>query len=146
MGCLLGLGTAIGRGFFALGAFLASVLVRGMGFLFLTVIAPLFLGSTREILVRITRLSREGHSMGSRWQIGSRTTCAFLSGVVWTSAFLVVRTVWQAIAWLGTQAMNQVSPTLSSWLPPILAILSIFIVGAFVGTMVHRYQPAGAAR
>ena len=65
---------------------------------------------------------------------------------IWTSAFLVVRTVWQAIAWLGNQAMNQVSPTLSNWLPPILAILLIFIVGALVGTMVHRYQPAGAAR
>lgn len=146
MGCLLGFGSMIGRGFFALGSFMASVLMRGVGFLLLTVIGPLFLGSTREILVRITRLSREGRSLGSRWQIGSRTAYALVSGLVWTSAFLVVRAAWQAMAWLGNQAMNRVSSTLPNWLLLVLAVLLIFIVGAFVGMMVHRYEHGGSAR
>jgi sterol desaturase/sphingolipid hydroxylase (fatty acid hydroxylase superfamily) len=125
---------------------MASVLMRGVGFLLLTVIGPLFLGSTREILVRITRLSREGRSLGSRWQIGSRTAYALVSGLVWTSAFLVVRAAWQAMAWLGNQAMNRVSSTLPNWLLLVLAVLLIFIVGAFVGMMVHRYEHGGSAR
>ena len=103
MGCLFGLGQAVARACFGLGAFLAAILARGLGFLLLTIVGPLLLGSMRELLLRVTRATNDGRSARSRWQLGSRTAYAILSGLAWAGGFLLLSGLWRAMSWLFGQ-------------------------------------------
>ena len=143
MGCLFGLGRMIASGCFGLGAFLASIFIRGLSFLFLTVIGPLCLGSVRELVIRIMRASNGGRSAQSRWWIGNRAAYAVLSGLVWAAACLLLRLVWQFLGWIGAQVISGLSPSLSAWLPPTLLLLLVFSVGTIIGASVHRHENGG---
>jgi hypothetical protein len=140
MGCLFGLGQIVGRSFFGLGSFLTSILLRGVGYILLTVIGPLFLGSVREVIVRIMRVSNEAGALRSRWRIGSRTTYAILSGIVWVAAYLILRLFWQFLRWIVSFIFSELPPGFVGWFPPLFLLAVIFAVGLIVGTQVHRHD------
>ena len=139
MGCLPGFGRAIAGSFFGLGAFLASTAMRGISFLFVTVVGPLLFGSAREFIIRIMRVSNDGRSPQSRWRIGSKTAYAILSGIAWVAAFLLLRIIWLLLEWAGVNVMRQLPPGLATWLPRALLVLVIFAAGLIIGMQVHRH-------
>ena len=143
MGCLAGFAQMIARTCFALGAFAGSVLIRGIGFVVLTIVAPLSLGSAREILARLMRLTIDGKPIQSRWNIGSRTGYAVVSGAAWVVVFAVGRVVWRALVSIGDRALDAVAPALSAWLPPLLVALAVFALGGAIGATVHRHDYGG---
>ena len=138
MGCLFVFGRMIAQTCFRLGAMLVTILIQGMSFVFVTVIGPLWLGSVREVVVTALRITHNGRSAQSGWQVGTRSAYAALSGLVWVAGFFLLRAAWHTLRWLTTEATAQMAPNLADWLPMTLAAVLAFATGSIVGALVHR--------
>ena len=137
-GCLFVLGRTIARACFALGAMVTTILIQGISFVFVTIIGPLWLGSVRELVVAALRITHNGRSVQSDWQMGSRPAYVALSGVVWVAGFFLARALWHLLSWISAEAIARLEPNLASWLPMTLLIVLIFTIGSVVGAIVHR--------
>ena len=146
MGCLFAFGRLIAQTCFRFGALLVTMLIRGLSFVLVTVIGPLWLGAMHEFVVWALGITHNGKPVHSGWQVGNRTAYAVVSGLAWVVAFHVVRVVWHLIGWLATQAATRLAATSVPWLLPSIATILVFGVGAFVGTQVHRHERGGLGR
>ena len=146
MGCLLGLIRGAAGAFFRLGAWFAAALMRGLAFLFLGVIGPLFLGATREVVRTILGARSQEEGTNPRGLVGGRLGYALVSGLIWVSAYFALRGLWALLGWLGAHFLGQLSPDLPAWLP--LAVVSglLFVGGSVVGWLAHRFENQTAGR
>jgi len=138
MGCLFVFGRMVAQACFNLGAMVATILIRGISFVLVTIVGPLWLGSVRELVVRALRITHRGKPVQSSWQIGNRVVHAGLSGLVWVAGYFVLRGLWRLAGWAGAAFAERLAPNLASWLPLTLLALLIFVVGSVVGAQVHR--------
>ena len=138
MGCLLVLGQMVAGTCFRLGALIVSVLLRAMSFLLISVIGPLGLGAVREFAVTTLRITRNGKSVQSGWQVGSRSAYAALNGIGWLLGFFILRLIWRCVEWFGGHALVRLAPNMAPWIPTAVLAALIFLVGTTVGAAVHR--------
>ena len=140
MGCLFVFGRMIAQACYGIGAMVTMILMRGITFVLVTVIGPLWLGSVREFVVRALRITRNGRPVHSGWQIGSQPAYAALSGVAWVAGYFLLRALWRLVGWVGAELTNRLTPNLAPWLPMTLVIVLVFALGALVGARVHRRE------
>jgi len=138
MGCLFVFGRMVAQTCFNLGAMVATILIRGVSFVLISVVGPLWLGSVREFVVRALRITHHGKPLQSSWQIGNRAVYAGLSGLVWVAGAFLLRALWGLLGWAGAAFTERLAPNLASWLPLTLLALLIFVIGSVVGAQVHR--------
>jgi len=139
-GCLFALGRWVARGCLRLGAMLVSVLIRTLAFLLLCVFGPICLGATREVIHRIIgRRHGEDRTSPNR-QIGGWPSYALVSGLLWMVVYMVLRGALGLLRWVIGHIIAQPGPAASAGLPRVIVVALLFVAGAIIGTLAHRYE------
>ena len=137
VGCIPGLGRLIAMVFIGLGRLLATILIRGFGFVLGCIVGPTFLGLAWEFVLRAVGVRRNGRAVRSGWEIDNRAAYAALSGLAWLLVYALLRLVGRLVGWIGVALSARLASGPMPWLPTALVIIIVFGVGAMVGLVVH---------
>lgn len=133
-GCLFGFTRLIGRGFWGLGAFVARLVVRSIGFLMAAIVAPFCLGLTRQTIHSLW--NGQDQEQGPR-PPRNRLGYALLAGLLWVVGYVALRFLFRALNQLAGLLFGQVMPAAPPFLAPVITVLLIFVAGALVGLWIH---------
>jgi hypothetical protein len=133
----------IGQAFLRLGATLAAAFFRTLGFLITGVIAPFFLGVTRQSLRAVWGVHDEEETMHPpRNQLGF----ALLAGLLWVVTYLVLRGLLQLVGGALGLLFGELLPAGPSFLEPLLTIVLVFVAGSLVGVWIFSRDEGFFAR
>ncbi len=137
VGCIPGLGRLVTMVFIGLGRLLATILIRGFGFLLGCIVGPTFLGLAGEFVLRAVGVRRNGRAVRSGWEIDNRAAYAALSGLAWLLVYALLRLAGRMLSWVGAALSARLASGPMPWLPTALVIIVVFGVGTIVGLVVH---------
>ena len=137
VGCIPGLGRLVAMVFIGLGRLLATILIRGFGFLLGYIVGPAFLGLAWEFVLRAAGVRRNGRAVRSGWEIDNRAAYAALSGLAWLLLYVVLRLAGRLLSWIGAGLSARLASGPMPWLPTALVIIVVFGIGTIVGLVVH---------